>query len=77
MSYTFDNFSSLTEHCEAAVLMGNMNLQNAVVPRKRKHRHEERAVFQLIWDIFQMAQNPRFKYLFSDLILKYLYSLLF
>ena len=59
MSYTFDNFSSLTEHCEAAVLMGNMNLQNAVVSRKRKQRHEERAAFQLI-----LPNNSEHKYLY-------------
>ena len=57
MSDTFDNFSSLTELCEAAVLMGNMNLQNAVVPRKRKHRYEERAAFQLI-----LTNNSEHKY---------------
>ena len=45
----------LTEFCKAALLMENMNQQNAVVPRKRKHRHDERAAFQLVWGISNMA----------------------
>ena len=52
---TFDNFSFLTEFCKAALLMENMNQQNAVVPRKRKHRHEERAALQLLWGISNLA----------------------